>query len=117
MATNKLQAVWDQTTHNSRATDGAITWQERQTFLADNGWREHDSVQTHAFIIQRSPAEYLNSLRQRRWSSTWRMSDADLQRGLAAVEAAIAAHYPDPTLPIANESAFKVQAYLPPISP
>ncbi len=117
MATNTLQGVWDQTTHDSRATEGAITWQERQTFLADVGWREHGSVQTHPFTIQRSPAEYLDSLRQRRWSSTWRMSDADLQRGLAAVEAAIAAHYPDPTRPEANESAFKVQAYLPPPSP
>lgn len=117
MATNKLQTVWDQTTHDSRATEGAITWQERQTFLADNGWHEHGGVQTHHFTIQRSPAEYLDSLRQRRWSSTWRMSDADLQRGLAAVEAAIAAHYPDPTRPEANESAFKVQAYLPPTAP
>ncbi len=111
IATNQLQTVWDQATHDSRATEGAIAWRQRETFLEENGWHKRGGVQTHPFTIWRSPAAYLESLRERRWSSTWRMSDAELQQGLAAVEAAIAEHFPDPNQPIASESAFHVQAY------
>ncbi len=116
-AIDTLQSVWSQIARESTATAGAIGWRERETFLPANGWREHGGVQTHQFTIQRSPAAFLNSLRERHWSHTWRMSEADMQRGIAAVEATIAANYPDPTHSEAIESAFKVQAFLPPISP
>ncbi len=116
MATNTLQGVWDK-----RPTTRARPRARSHGRSGRHFWRTTAGANRAACKLTTSRSSARRGiprpLRQRRWSSTWRMSDADLQRGLAAVEAAIAAHYPDPTLPEANESAFKVQAYLPPISP
>ncbi|HEX2906373.1 MAG TPA: hypothetical protein VHO69_05890 [Phototrophicaceae bacterium] len=42
------------------------------------------------------------------------MSDADIERGSAAMQAAIAAQYPQPEQPRLFESTFVVRAYWPP---
>ena len=114
MLANTLQDIWNEASNESREADGAIPHDQRETFLAANGWREVGAAQTHHFVTYRSPAEFMESIRQRHFSSMWRMDDATLGRGLAAVAAYVAAHYADPTQPEALESSFKVQAYLPP---
>ena len=116
MIVDGLQEVWNQASNESREADGAIPHNQRETFLAANGWREVGAVQTHRFITYRSPEQFIDSIRKRHFSSMWRMDEATLARGLAAVEAYVAEHYPDPTKPEALESSFNVQAYLPPQS-
>jgi ubiquinone/menaquinone biosynthesis C-methylase UbiE len=109
-----LQNIWAEATSEAREAGGAIPHTERETFLAANGWRELGLAQIHQFIVQRSPQQFVNSIRERHFSSMWSMDDATLARGLAAVEAYIEAHYPDPVKPETLESSFKAQAYLPP---
>ncbi|MEO8392121.1 MAG: methyltransferase domain-containing protein [Chloroflexota bacterium] len=109
-----LQDIWNEATHESRETAGAIPHAERETFLAANGWRETGLEQLHKFLVHRSPQAFIDSMRGRYFSSTWVMSDDLLERGLAAVQAYVDENYSDPTTPLALESHFKVQAYLPP---
>ncbi|MBI1258725.1 MAG: methyltransferase domain-containing protein [Chloroflexi bacterium] len=116
MLVSTLQDIWNQATHESREAEGAIPHAERETFLAANGWRETGLTQVHSFTTQRSPQDFINSMRGRYFSSTWVMSDEVLERGVAAVQAYIDSHYDDPTQPEVLESNFKVQAYLPPKS-
>jgi hypothetical protein len=70
----------------------------------------------HTFTISRSPNDFLESIRERRFSSMWRMSEDVLARGLAAVQAYVDTHYADPSQPEQLPASFKVQAYLPPES-
>lgn len=114
LLSDALLGVWREATSEARETAGAIPDDERQTFLVENGWREASPVQTHDFIVYRSPQEFVTLMEQRVYSSTWRMSDAQIAQGLAAVRQYVAAHYNDPAQPEALESSFKVQAYLPP---
>ena len=116
MLVSTLQDIWNQATHESREAEGAIPHAERETFLAANGWRETGLAQVHSFATQRSPQDFINSMRGRYFSSTWVMSDEVLERGVAAVQAYIDAHYDDPTKPEVLDANFKVQAYLPPKS-
>ena len=116
MLANTLQDIWNQATNESREAEGAIPHNERETFLAANGWRETGLAQIHRFVTYRSPQEFIESMRGRYFSSTWVMPDEVLERGVAAVQAYVDANYPDPTKAEALESNFKVQAYLPPKS-
>jgi ubiquinone/menaquinone biosynthesis C-methylase UbiE len=113
---DELQTVWQEATGEARETKGAIAPDARVSFLADNGWHEVGTVQTQHFTIQRSPQDFYNSMEQRYFSSTWRMTDEQVEQGLSAVRAHIAAHYEDPTKPEMLESSFNVQAYLPPVA-
>jgi hypothetical protein len=109
-----LQELWAKETEEAREARGAISPAERETFLVENGWREAAPVMEHTFTTSRSPNEFIDSIRERRFSSMWRMSDDVLARGLAAVQAYVAAYYPDPSQPEILPASFKVQAYLPP---
>ncbi|MEP7293253.1 MAG: class I SAM-dependent methyltransferase [Chloroflexota bacterium] len=109
-----LQKVWNDATHEIREVQGAVPHDWRELFLSDNGWRELGAVAEQRFSIQRTPQDFYHSMEQRYFSGTWRMTDEQMERGLSAVRAYIAAHYPDPTQPLTLEGGFSVQAYLPP---
>jgi ubiquinone/menaquinone biosynthesis C-methylase UbiE len=114
LISDTLQNIWRKATDEAQEAKGAIPPTERETFLAENGWREASPAHSHRFIFQRSPLEFVSLLEQRCWSSTWRMSDEQMARGLAAVREYIAAHYDDSTAQETFDSRFNVQAYLPP---
>jgi SAM-dependent methyltransferase len=116
IASNTLQSIWQEATEEAREVAGAIPPRQRATFLAENGWRERGAGESLPFVTHRAPNDYLESIRQRKFSSMWRMSEETLQRGLAAVQAYVAAHYDDPSQPETLESGFRAQAYLPPES-
>lgn len=78
------------------------------------GWRAFGTPQRHTYMVQRSPHSVYQALASRHWSSTWRLSDEQLAQGLAAVRAAITAHFPQPEVPISVQSSFEVQAFQPP---
>lgn len=117
LAQDGLQAAWDQATDEIVTVNGRVSTDWRRNFLAESGWRELGGLQTYAYTVQRTPQEFYDSMAQRYFSSTWRMSDAELERGLAAVRGYIASHYTDPTQPEMLNSSFHVQAYLPPLKP
>jgi ubiquinone/menaquinone biosynthesis C-methylase UbiE len=111
---SEVQKVWAEATHEQRAADGAIHREQRETFLEEHGWRKVRDPRVHRYTFERSPQEFVESIQQRHFSSMWRMSDEQIARGLAAVQAHIAAHYTDPTQTETVASSFTVQAYWPP---
>lgn len=111
---DNLQHVWQEATREIREVEGAISHAARQTFLVDNGWREVGKVESHPFTVQRTPQEFYDSMEGRYFSGTWRMTDEQMERGLAAVRAYISEHYPDPTQLETLNGTFHVQAYSPP---
>jgi SAM-dependent methyltransferase len=111
---NALQDIWAAETAEVRETKGAISPQERETVLVENGWRAVAPIQTYEFATLRSPNDFIKSIRERHFSSMWSMPEETLARGLAAVQAYVDAHYDDPHQPEALPSGFNVQAYLPP---
>ena len=109
-----LQNVWNEATKETREVPGAVPHDWRDQFLSDNGWRAVGAVEAHPFPVQRTPQDFYDSMEGRYFSGTWRMSDEQMERGLAAVREYISGHYPDPTQPETLEASFHVQAYLPP---
>jgi SAM-dependent methyltransferase len=78
------------------------------------GWRPIGAPHQHRYTVQRTPSGALRAIQERQYSNTWRLSDAELEHGLHAVRAAIAAHFPQPDQPIALEVTFEVQVFQPP---
>ncbi|MCC6804822.1 MAG: methyltransferase domain-containing protein [Anaerolineae bacterium] len=109
-----LLTVWRKATRETNETAGAIPTERRESFLPENGWRETGEARTLRFTVERSPEEFINQMEQRVFSSTWRMTDAQIERGIAALRAYVAKHYADPTQPETVEASFNAQAYLPP---
>jgi ubiquinone/menaquinone biosynthesis C-methylase UbiE len=109
-----LDDVWMQIIQAYPHTQRAISYEQRLTFIQDEGWREAGEVHQHLFNVKRTPEEYVQANRDRKWSHCWKMTDEELSAGLAKLESHIAANYPDPKQPLDVESAFYVQAYLPP---
>lgn len=82
--------------------------------LPSLGWRLLGEPQRLTYTVERSPQSVYEMLASRSWSNTWRLSDAELERGLAAAQAALQAHYPQPEQPLSLSSGFEVRAFQPP---
>jgi SAM-dependent methyltransferase len=106
-----LDAAWRAATGAGRGAEVGVKWEERSTMLEDNGWQPVGDAHTLHFNIQRAPREYVDGLRRRLWSHTWRMSDEELDNGIRALEIYISEHYPDPDAPQTIQSAFVARAY------
>lgn len=113
---NMLERTWREATSHFQETTRSISWEKRQAFLPEVGWRVVGMELRHLYVTERSPATYVQHLRERKWSQTWRMTDEQMEAGIAAIEAYIAANHLDPTLPTQVEATFNVQAFLPPQS-
>lgn len=94
--------------------NAGVSWDERDTFLESEGWKQAGDEFTHTYIHQQAPAQFLDSLRRRCWSNTWKLSDEQLEQSLAAMQTLIAENFPDPDQPVVIESGFHVRAYVPP---
>ena len=88
--------------------------EEFAAFLTGEGWQPTGGPFTHRYTYHRSPGEYVDLLRRRVWSRTWRLTDEELEQGIAAVQAAIARHYGDPRRPAHLAAEFRLWAYRPP---
>jgi SAM-dependent methyltransferase len=109
-----LWKAWDETVGKRHDHHPGVHPDHFETFLADSGWQPVSEVIEHHYTITRTPAQFLQRLEQRIWSSMWEMSDEVIERGLAAVRATMRDHQIDPHQAREHEAAFKVQAFLPP---
>ncbi len=110
---NRMMKLWNDFTGRGHEIEGAIPIEKRESFLLDNGWTLLGDEQIHYFTIEQTPREFLENVRERRWSHCWRMSDDEIARGLEIVEAFARDNYASMDELIRIEANFHVQAYLP----
>ena len=108
-----LETAWKRL-REARPAENTLTWDERSTFLLDAGWQPAGETLRHHYTTTRPPLEYLENLKRRIWSHTWRMTDEEIAEGAAVVEAYIAEHFDDPRTPYTAERAFAVDSFRPP---
>lgn len=83
-------------------------------YLEHEGWRQQGETQVCEYTVSFVPQQHIDRLRRRVWSRLWRLTDEELNAGVAAVEAAALAQFGDLATEIQADSSFHVQAYLPP---
>jgi SAM-dependent methyltransferase len=84
------------------------------TFLFEQGWTPAGETATHSYSYEMAPQKFLDQLKNRIWSQTWRLTDAQLASAVQAVETVMRTEYPNPEQPVGVTSNFNVRAYLPP---
>lgn len=100
--------AWD------RATNGAnhvrMNREQYESHLVEGGWlRQAEHI--HHYEHQVTPKQFVNTFRQRRWSSTWNMTDETIVRGVHAVEATVRTVFPDPNEPVTIQAGFHVHVF------
>lgn len=109
-----LRQVWDDAVEQGRTRNVGVPRDAYATFLADSGWRQAGEPEVVAYSQARTPREHIDRMERRIWSSCWRLDDAALERGVAALRAALDREGIDPDTPYDIHSEFKAVAYLPP---
>jgi SAM-dependent methyltransferase len=105
---DRLNEVWRAAIKQDR--HGPIPQGEDERFLEKAGW-SHAGDTIFRYSYERAPQQFLESIRNRIWSSCWDMSDEELEAGYQIMLAYIQEHYPDPSKPVAAEQTFRVRAY------
>jgi hypothetical protein len=95
-----------------RATVGARP-DDDPNFAEGEGWVKSGDPQSYEYTSLFIPQQHIDRLRRRVWSRLWRLTDEEINAGVAAVEAAVAALFDDPAAEIPLSGEFYVQAYLP----
>lgn len=113
-AINPLFKVFSAAVPQQAERRPAFKWDQYGIFPELQGWRRDGDTQSYTYRVSRSPQKFIEQQRARVWSSTWTLTDAELERGIAALEAYIAANFDDPRQPVEEAHNFYVQAYLPP---
>jgi ubiquinone/menaquinone biosynthesis C-methylase UbiE len=80
--------------------------------LAEANWTLK-AESTLAYVSETTAHAKAEVFRQRVYSSMWRLSDDVWRAGVAAVDAALAEHFPDPHRPEPVEQRFHVAVYTP----
>jgi len=68
----------------------------------------------HRFSVARTLRGFFERMEQRIWSSSWRLTDDEITRGLTAVRAAAEAHNLALDETFEHEQRFSVRAFAPP---
>lgn len=111
-AADRLNELWRAAIKQDRR--GPVPPGEDEQFLEKAGWSRVGEDIVHRYPDEKSPQQFLDSIRNRLWSSCWKMSDEEIEAGYQTMLAYIQEHYPDPTQPVAAEQAFRVRVYRPP---
>lgn len=105
-----LDAVWRSAINSPPVTSPHGT---ESDFPDEEGWSPAGDLM-YEYPTLLSPQTYLDSIRNRVWSSTWSMSDEDLEAGYQALQVYINQHYPDTGQPVTTMASFRIRAYQPP---
>lgn len=102
-----LTDAWDNVTGDAKRFEDADAGPQT---LSAAGWtlRAQDTLTYTTWTTAHDKADVY---RKRIYSSMWRLPDETWRAGVEAVEAALAAHYPDPHAPQRVEHSFYVAVY------
>ncbi len=87
---------------------------EAGTFPLKEGWRFSGDYQTYNYTVYQSPLKIIDAAERRISSNYWLTPDALIDAGVAAMRAAAAQEYDDPSRPIEIPATFHVHTYQPP---
>ncbi|MFW5771823.1 MAG: class I SAM-dependent methyltransferase [Phototrophicaceae bacterium] len=111
----ELRSAWQQVVDSERLS--ASNWGRPVQVLHELGWRQDGLTREHRFTHEFVPQQAIEGFRQRLWSSTWALTDDEIERGAAVMEAMARSRYDDPAQPVMTTSAFCVDVYNPPAGP
>jgi SAM-dependent methyltransferase len=114
MGESVLWNAWDAAVGAALPQNVGVPRERYRTFLDEEGWQPTGDPLVHRYVTIQTPRGFIDQAERRVWSSLWRLSDADLARGVAAVRAALRDQDIDLDQPLKHVSRFTVQAYLPP---
>lgn len=110
-----LQNVWDAAVPAENSGLAGVGPQDFDAFLLSAGWQPR-TPEIYNYTMWSSAQRFLDYREQRLISPTWHLTDAELERGVQAIRAHIAAHHADPHQQLAMKLEFKVLVYEPPTS-
>ena len=67
-------------------------WNNSEQVLDETGWQLLREAR-YEFVNQQTPHGFLDAIANRRWSSTWEVTDEQLAPGIAAIKQAIDEHF------------------------
>lgn len=108
-----LWQAWDEAADSERHRVG-VPFNRLNTFLEDVEWRLVGEKQVYDYPLHHTAAQFLDRLERRVWSRLWSMSDETIEKGIAAVKAAVEEHGIDLYEPVKLMGHFIIRAYLPP---
>lgn len=111
-----LWDAWRAVILSKRAEDVGVRWEKNPTILAEQGWQPVGDEHTYSYQYTQTPARFVERLRNRNWSQTWRLTDEELAKGIAAVQEVIKRDFPNSQEPIKVTGNFHVRAYMPPLT-
>jgi ubiquinone/menaquinone biosynthesis C-methylase UbiE len=107
-----IREAWQR--HQPDHKRGGYNWSNTDSILHQSGWRVRAEPEFEYNAVS-TPREFLNNVKNRVWSSTWEVSDEQLQPGINAIEAAIETHFDgDAETIVRQKRTFKIQICEPP---
>ncbi|MEM6281448.1 MAG: class I SAM-dependent methyltransferase [Chloroflexota bacterium] len=82
-------------------------------FLDEAGWTRCGDNQQLTYSVSRSPNDYINSLKDRIWSSTWKLTDAEIASGVEKLTVAADRYNLPIDVPLQRDATFSVAPYSP----
>ncbi|MFW5748817.1 MAG: class I SAM-dependent methyltransferase [Chloroflexota bacterium] len=89
-------------------------WRRGFNALDENGWVQQGAPLTMRYVTREKPSRLLEQYRSRCWSSTWYISDEDIDRGYEAMHTYLTDTYGTLDAPIEVDHVYSVAVYTPP---
>lgn len=108
-----LRGIWRASMTNSRSGNAYNTFRGTD-FLVDAGWTEVRSGCSLNYTRRQSPVGMIGELRGRVWSSLWQVPEADIERGVRAIEQYIADNGLAMDAPLGFTTTLYIAVFAPP---
>ncbi|MEL7672966.1 MAG: class I SAM-dependent methyltransferase [Chloroflexota bacterium] len=109
-----LWAAWESVVPRQRMAPVGVSRDRIGDFPQGEGWQPAGQPLVHRYLVTRRLRHFFDRLEQRTFSSSWRLSDDEIARGIGAARAAADAHKLALDAPFEHEQRFILQAYQPP---
>jgi len=109
-----LWAAWESVVPRQRTASVGVPRDRIGDFPQGEGWQPVGEPLTHRYTITRQLRYFFDRLEQRTFSSSWRLTEDEIARGIGAARAAAEAHGLALDAPFEHQQQFVVQAYSPP---
>lgn len=83
--------------------------------LIERGWTTVSEELSYAYPASMTPREVIDQFRARLWSATWKLTDDEIERGAAAMEALAREHFTDLDATVQTSATFNLRSFVPPV--